>query len=286
MDFVFDLPKDSDGNTGVVVFVDRLSKMARLEAVPDTIDGKGTATLYLDRVVRHHGLPESIKVFEVLGTKLDMSMADHPQTDGQTERANRYRREDTKALERYAPLVEFPLNIAVHAPTGFTPFYLNSMRHPRVLLTPSRQADWLEDISPAALRKQMDIFLSARLSILRHVHDAMAESQDVQKEHVDAEAIYGTFMLGIKAKNFPTHAVLTDFKMKLHPRFIGPFTVVAKKGMAYTLDLPSKMQTHPVFYVGLVKPYRDSNYVSSEELAPAKQSPEALIRQASLMLAR
>ena len=30
MDFVFDLPKDAHGNTGREVFVDRLSKMARL----------------------------------------------------------------------------------------------------------------------------------------------------------------------------------------------------------------------------------------------------------------
>ena len=39
IDFVFGLPKDSDGNTCIVVFVDRLSKMAHLAAVPDTIDG-------------------------------------------------------------------------------------------------------------------------------------------------------------------------------------------------------------------------------------------------------
>ena len=41
MDFLFGLPKDCDSNTGIVVFVDRLSKMAHLAAVPDFIDGKG-----------------------------------------------------------------------------------------------------------------------------------------------------------------------------------------------------------------------------------------------------
>ena len=50
MDFVFGLPKDSDGNTSIVVFVDRLSKMARLTAVPDSIDGEGTDLLFIDRV--------------------------------------------------------------------------------------------------------------------------------------------------------------------------------------------------------------------------------------------
>ncbi|KAG2780595.1 hypothetical protein PC116_g25413 [Phytophthora cactorum] len=35
MDFVFGLPKDKAGNTDIVVFVDRLSKMAHLAVVPD-----------------------------------------------------------------------------------------------------------------------------------------------------------------------------------------------------------------------------------------------------------
>ena len=54
MDFVFGLPKDSDGNTGIVVFVDRLSKIAHLSAVPDSIDGEGTALLIIDRVFRYY----------------------------------------------------------------------------------------------------------------------------------------------------------------------------------------------------------------------------------------
>ena len=56
MVFVVGLPKDCDGNTGIVVFVDRLSKMAHLAAVPDSIDGKGTAMLVIDCVFRQHGL--------------------------------------------------------------------------------------------------------------------------------------------------------------------------------------------------------------------------------------
>ena len=103
MDFVFGLPKDSEGNTGIVVFVGRLSKMAHLAVVPESVDAKGTAKLFIDSVFRQHGLPVTIvsdrdprftgkfwkSIFEVLGTRLDMSTADHPQTDGQTERVNR-----------------------------------------------------------------------------------------------------------------------------------------------------------------------------------------------------
>ncbi|GMF63387.1 unnamed protein product [Phytophthora fragariaefolia] len=103
MDFVFDLPPDATGNTGVVVFLDRLNKMADLAAVPDTTDGEGTATLFLDRVFMQHRLPETVvsdrdprftgkfwtSIFAVHGTRLDMSTADHPQADGKTERVNR-----------------------------------------------------------------------------------------------------------------------------------------------------------------------------------------------------
>ena len=87
MEFVFGLPKDSEGNTGIVVFVGRLIKMVHLVAVPDSFDAEGTAKLFIDRVFRQHGLPVAIvsdrdprftgkflkSIFKVLGTRLDMS---------------------------------------------------------------------------------------------------------------------------------------------------------------------------------------------------------------------
>ncbi|KAG2973758.1 hypothetical protein PC121_g23681 [Phytophthora cactorum] len=60
MDFVLGLLKDKVGNTGIVVFVDRLNNMDHLAVVPDAIDGECTALLFLDRVFRQHGLPEAI----------------------------------------------------------------------------------------------------------------------------------------------------------------------------------------------------------------------------------
>ncbi|KAG3196611.1 hypothetical protein PC128_g7494 [Phytophthora cactorum] len=306
MDFVFGLPKDKAGNIGIVVFVDRLSKLVHLAAVPDTIDGEGTALLFLDRVFRQHGLPEAIvsdrdprftpkfwkSFFQVLGTRLDMSTADLPQTDGQTEHVNRVvedilRSVCAEAPRRWSemlPLVEFALNNAVHASTDFTPFYVNWLANSRAPLMPLRRgsglsrggiADRLADISPVAVRKQVDDFVSLRLSVLRQVRDAMAESQDLQKEYADVQGRGNVerFEVG----GLPTHAVSAVFKTKLRPRFIGPFKVVAKKGLAYTLNLLKKMRTHPVFYVGLFKPYQDPAQVSVEALAPGRQ--EAAGRQ-------
>ncbi|ETO99762.1 hypothetical protein F441_22818, partial [Phytophthora nicotianae CJ01A1] len=67
--------------------------------------------------------------------------------------------------------------------------------------------------------------------------------------------------------------------------FIGPFKVVARKGLAYTLNLPKKMRTYPVFYVGLLKPYQDPARVSTESLAPNRQRAARSRAAAGLQLA-
>ncbi|GMF49677.1 unnamed protein product [Phytophthora fragariaefolia] len=109
----------------------------------------------------------------------------------------------------------------------------------------------------------------------------MAESQGKQKEHADAKGRsnvncyeVGDLVL-LNAKNLPTHPVSAVFKTKSRPRFIAPFKVVAKKGLAYTLNLPKKMRTHPVFYVGLFKPYLDPVQVSFGDLV-SRASPTHL----------
>ncbi|GMF60053.1 unnamed protein product [Phytophthora fragariaefolia] len=101
MDFVFGLSPDADGRNGVMVFVDRFTKMVHSTPVSDTVIAAETAAHFVDCVFRHHGLPESIvsdrdprftswtALFQHLGTKLSMSTAVHPETDGQTERVNR-----------------------------------------------------------------------------------------------------------------------------------------------------------------------------------------------------
>ncbi|KAG3114576.1 hypothetical protein PI125_g6329 [Phytophthora idaei] len=59
LDFVFGLPADDHGNTGILVFVCRLSMMAHLAPVPDTVTGEHAARQSVDGVFRHHGLPET-----------------------------------------------------------------------------------------------------------------------------------------------------------------------------------------------------------------------------------
>ncbi|KAG4037028.1 hypothetical protein PC123_g27404 [Phytophthora cactorum] len=56
MHFVFGLPPDSKRRTGVVVFVDRFSKMVHLAAVLDEVTAVPTARLFVDMVFKHHGM--------------------------------------------------------------------------------------------------------------------------------------------------------------------------------------------------------------------------------------
>ncbi|KAG3063034.1 hypothetical protein PI125_g24415 [Phytophthora idaei] len=60
MDFVFGLPPDSKRRTGVVVFVDRFSKIVHLAAVPAEVTAVQTARLFVDMVFKHHGMPLDI----------------------------------------------------------------------------------------------------------------------------------------------------------------------------------------------------------------------------------
>ncbi|POM69341.1 Pol protein [Phytophthora palmivora] len=135
LDFVLGLPADDKGNTGILVFVCRLSKMVHLAPVRDKVTGKQAAQLFLDSVFRYHGLPETIvsdrdprftgafwdTLFQLLETKLTMSTADHPQTDGQTERINRVLEDTLRSICAEAPrsrsdqlsMVKFSLNNAV-----------------------------------------------------------------------------------------------------------------------------------------------------------------------------
>ena len=76
--------------------------MIRLKATTTNISSEGIAKIYRDDIWKLHGIPRKIlsnrglqfaskfmeKFTKALGTKKQLSMAYHPQTDGQMERIN------------------------------------------------------------------------------------------------------------------------------------------------------------------------------------------------------
>ena len=100
MDFVTGLPWTQRQHDAIWVIVDRLTKSAHflLVNVKDSLEK--LAKLYVDEIVRLHGVPVSIvsdrdprftsrfwpSLQTALGTRLHFSTTFHPQTDGQSER--------------------------------------------------------------------------------------------------------------------------------------------------------------------------------------------------------
>ena len=350
MDFVFGLPPDNQGRTGILVFVDRLSKLLHLAPVAAEITAEETARLFVDLVFRLHGLPANFvsdrdprftskfwrAIFKILGTRLSMSTAAHPETDGQTERSNRVVEDVLRSFATsfthwsdFLALAEFSINNATHASTNHSPFYVNYGFHPRVpaqlqgcipTLTggetpaslesrrqPTRRSarvasrvnavvtqtsdynfDPLEPLANLTSRERraIDDFISSRQAIVRFIRDAMAESQDRQKEQADrrGRSNISSFNEGervlLSTANLPEHAVSQLGSRKLLPRFIGPFKVLKKLGDAYTLDIPSTMRLHPTFYVGRLKRYLQAESVDptqASEDPPSREQPRALV---------
>jgi hypothetical protein len=60
MDFIIGLPRTKSGNDSVWVVVDRLTKVAHFIPVRTTYGGDKLAKLYIDRIVKLHGVPKRI----------------------------------------------------------------------------------------------------------------------------------------------------------------------------------------------------------------------------------
>ena len=102
MDFMGPLPQSNNLNYLLVV-IDRLMSQVHLVPTTTTVTARGITWLILKEVMRLHGIPESIvpdrdtkftsifwkELDRLMGSKLLMSTAFHPQTDGVMGRAIR-----------------------------------------------------------------------------------------------------------------------------------------------------------------------------------------------------
>uniref|UniRef100_A0A3Q3LFZ5 Gypsy retrotransposon integrase-like protein 1 n=1 Tax=Mastacembelus armatus TaxID=205130 RepID=A0A3Q3LFZ5_9TELE len=143
VDFITDLP-NSNGNTCILVIVDRFSKFCRLLPLVALPTALQTAELLFDQVFRIFGLPEDIvsdrgpqfisrvwkSFFSLLQTSVSLSSGYHPQTNGQTERKiqevsrflRTFCRDHQDRWERFLGWAEYAQNSLIHSSTGLTPF--------------------------------------------------------------------------------------------------------------------------------------------------------------------
>jgi len=146
-DFIMKLPL-AQGYDSILVVCNRMTKIAHFVPTTERTSAEGVARLFWDNVWKLHGLLESIIIDRrmqfvaemikelncMLGINTKLSMAYHPQTDGQTERMNQdleqYLRMFIDHRQEQWPdwlaMAEFAYNNRVQTSTKVSPFKANN----------------------------------------------------------------------------------------------------------------------------------------------------------------
>jgi hypothetical protein len=270
MDFMGPFPK-SRGKDYLLVVICRLTSMIHLIPTVTTATAQDVAWLFLKEIVRLHGIPNSIvsdrdrkfvsmfwrELHRLMGVKLLMSTAFHPQTDGASERAVQNVSQvlrtiisnDQKDWTLACPMTEFAINSTLSSSTGFAPFELNY--------------GWLPHLTFSnALSNYAGVnnFIENAKSNLMAAHDAIIASRIAHTHHAnkgrrsEASITSGDLVyLSTKDLNLPKGRA-----RKLVPKFIGPYKVIGAepKTSTYTLELPPELinrRIHPRFHISRLK---------------------------------
>ena len=267
LDLITALPKTKEGYDALFVVVDRLSKMIHVAPCKTTVTASQLASIFMRMIFKYHGMPRVIvsdrdprfvshfwtSFMKAMGTKLSMSTAYHPQTDGQTERANRTIEQMLRtSLEfrhdkwvDYLDTIEFAYNNSRQASTGETPFFLNSGQHPHTPISVAATRTAAARV-PAVLEYVNT--LNTSMELAKHKLQA---AQQRQKTFADKKRREQTFSKGervwLSAANLALPPTQTA---KFAAKRIGPFEIKERLGeVTYRLKLPSDMRIHDVVHV-------------------------------------
>jgi transposase InsO family protein len=268
MDFAV-LPP-SNGFNLVWVVICRLTRQVHYIAAKDTITAAELAQLFLDNIVKLHGLPQTIvsdrgtlftshywqEFMNALSIKHNLSTAHHQQTDGATERVIQTLKTYLRAFVNYQQdnwasylsLAEFAYNNASHASIGISPFKANYGFD--FTLSPVINT---EDSVPA---------VGARLNSLMSMHEKLREaarkSQIVMKKNADKRRMVPpSFAIGDLVWLITKNLTSKRPNGSLDYKRIGPYKILERVNeLSFKLELPQALsQMHDVFHVDLLEPY-------------------------------
>ncbi|KAH0722658.1 hypothetical protein KY290_005316 [Solanum tuberosum] len=228
MDFITCLPRSRRQHDSIWVIVDRMTKSSHFLPVKTTHSVEDYAKLYLQEVVRLHGVLVSIildrgaqftaqfwKSFQKgLGSKVNLSTAFHPQTDGQAKSTIQTLEDMLRAC-----VIDFKVSEAG-------------------LIGP--------DLVHQAMEK------------VKVIQERFKTAQSRQKSYTDVRRRELEFEIDdwVYLKFSPMKGVMRlGKKGKLSPRYIGPYRISKRIGnVAYELELRQELTAvHPVFHISMLK---------------------------------
>ena len=273
VDFITKLPV-SKGHDLILVVCDRFSKMSHFVAMTEKTTAEELARLFRDNVWKLHGLLESVisdrgpqfaagltrELNKMLGIETKLSMAYHPETDGQTERTNQeleqylrmYVNHRQNNWSEWLATAEFTFNNKVHTATKISPFQVNYGRELRMGF----------DIRKKGKNEKAEEFVKEMKERHEEARAALVKSQKEMKRQADRsrkeveEYRVGDKVL-ISTKDFSAKLMKRATK-KLTEKFIGPYVV--KKIVlenVVELELPALLRVHPVVNVRRIVKYRE-----------------------------
>jgi hypothetical protein len=201
-----------------------------------------------------------------------MSSAFHPQTDGQTEAANRvivmYLRcltgDRRRQWLRWLPWVEYVYNTAYQSFLHDTPFRVVYGRDP-----PSICSYEPGDTRVAAVAQEME----AREAFLADVRFRLEQAQAVQKLQYDKHHREVTYEVRdwafLRLRQRVAVSLRRTITGKLKPRYVGPYHVTELiNDVVVRLELPPGARLHDVFHVGVLRKYVGSPPTTPSALPP------------------
>ena len=246
---------------------------AMVEIIPSRTNYKAQeiAELMFKNVYKHHGLLKTIisnwdvlftstfwgHLNKLIGIKLKMSSAYHPQIDSATEHANRTIMQmlrqcinpNQKDWVSKLPTIQFAINSARSKSTGYAPFFLNNGRIPRAMIWNSADHTEYSNVQEFALKKNLALMLA---------HDSIIGAQIKQTRNADRRRQIIPFKEGdfvyLSTKNI---TFVKGLAQKLIPKYIGPYKIIQDfNNQSFRLELPVHLKrrgVHDVFHSSLLR---------------------------------
>ncbi len=218
--------------------MDRFSKATHFIPLPKLPSARKTVVAVIDHVFRIHGLPTDVvsdrgprfiskfwrEFFRLLGASVSLSSGFHPQSNGQTERANQDLEGVLRCLVSQNPSswslqlswVEYAHNSLPVSATGLSPFECSLGYQSPIF--PSLETEVAVPSANAFVLRYYRTWRKARGTLLQVRSHTKAQAD----RHRSEPPIYVVGQkVCLSSRNIPLRTVCN----KLAPKFIGPFTV-------------------------------------------------------------